>query len=296
MNNSSVNSPFIFEVTAQNVRQVVLEASSSVPVLLDVWAEWCQPCKALTPILEKLVLEYKGRFHLAKLNADAQEALAMQLGVQSLPTLKLIVDGQMAGELNGLQPEKVIRELLDKFVKPDDVASEKDDLLDSLRIAIAHKDNQQARLLLDQLVNDFPGDAVYSAFSVDVSLLNGEYELAKEQFDQLSAEIKESDEGKRIAAKLYIVHVIQSNDSSENYLDVLARNPRDSDALYYQAAHYASNGQYDEALAMVWTLFQSNMAYKSGEPRVIFLKLFDILGKTDERSHIYRRKIFNFLH
>lgn len=296
MNNSSADSPFIFEVTTQNIRQLVLEASSSVPVLLDVWAQWCQPCKALTPILEKLALEYKGRFHLAKLDADEQEALAMQLGVQSLPTLKLIVDGKIAGELNGLQTEKVIRELLDKFVKPADAASEKDALLDNLRIAIAHKDNQQARLLLDQLVKDFPDDAGCSVFSVDVSLLNGEYAFAKEQFDQLSAEIKASDEGKRIAAKLYIVHVIQSNDSSENYLDTLKINPQDSDALYYQALHYALDGQYDEALATIWTLFQSNMAYRSGEPRVIFLKLFDILGKTDERAHIYRRKMFNLLH
>lgn len=296
MNNADSASPFIFEVNTQNVRQVVLEASAEVPVLLDVWATWCQPCKALTPILEKLVAEYKGRFYLAKLDADAEQALTMQLGVQSLPTLKLIVNGQVAGELNGLQPESVIRDLLDKFVKPDDSVSEKDQLFDFLRSAITHQDLEQAKAALAQVLKSYPDEVMGRLLAIEVLLLAEEFLAAKEQFETLSVEAKDSVEGKKIAAQLYLLDIVHQQTLPDEYRALLLKNPKDADALYHQVAHLAVEGSYDEALDSLWLLFQSNMSYKSGEPKVMFLKLFDLLGKDDERSHRYRRKMFNFLH
>ncbi|HEX4975424.1 MAG TPA: tetratricopeptide repeat protein [Pseudomonadales bacterium] len=296
MNNADSASPFIFEVNTQNVRQVVLEASAEVPVLLDVWATWCQPCKALTPILEKLAAEYKGRFYLAKLDADAEQALTMQLGVQSLPTLKLIVNGQVAGELNGLQPESVIRDLLDKFVKPDDSVSEKDQLFDFLRSAIAHQDIEQAKAVLAQVLKSYPDEVQGRLLAIEVLLLAEEFMVAKEQFETLSVEAKDSADGKKVAAKLYLLDIIHQQILPDDYRALLLKNPKDADALYHQVAHLAVEGSYDEALESLWLLFQSNMSYRSGEPKVMFLKLFDLLGKDDERSHTYRRKMFNFLH
>lgn len=296
MNNADSTSAFIFEVSTQNVRQVVLEASVEVPVLLDVWAAWCQPCKALTPILEKLVAEYRGRFYLAKLDADAEQALTMQLGVQSLPTLKLIVNGQVAGELNGLQPESVIRELLDRFVKPDDSVSEKDQLFDFLRSAIKHQDIEQAKAVLAQVLKSYPDEVQGRLLAIEVLLLAEEFMVAKEQFETLGVEAKDSAEGKKIAAKLYLLDIVHQQVLSEDYRTLLLKNPKDADALYYQVAHLALQGSYDEALESLWLLFQSHMSYKSGEPKVLFLKLFDLMGKDDARSHTYRRKMFNFLH
>lgn len=296
MNNAYVDSPFIFEVNTQNVRQVVLEASAEVPVLLDVWAAWCQPCKALTPVLEKLVSEYNGRFHLAKLDADAEQALTMQLGVQSLPTLKLIVNAQVVGELNGLQPESAIRALLDQFVKAEDTVSEKDQLFDFLRSAIAHQDLEQARAALAQVLKIYPDESESPLLRIDVLLLGEDFAQAKEQFEQLSPEAKDSAAGKKIAATLYLVDIVQGHVLPQEYDARLQQNPKDPDALYYQAAHLGLQGHYDEALASLWLLFQSNMSYKSGEPKVMFIKLFDLLGKDDPRSQAYRRKMFNFLH
>ena len=111
------DSPYIVDITQANV-QSVLQKSMQVPVLLDFWATWCQPCKQLTPVLTKLANEYKGRFILAKVDTDAHPGLAQQLGVRSLPTLKLVFHGQLAGELTGLQPEAEVRRLLDAVLGP----------------------------------------------------------------------------------------------------------------------------------------------------------------------------------
>ncbi len=83
----------------------VIEGSKEVPVLVDFWADWCQPCQMLMPILAKLADEYQGKFILAKCDTDANQEIAMQLGIRSLPTVKLFVDGQPVDEFMGTKPE-----------------------------------------------------------------------------------------------------------------------------------------------------------------------------------------------
>ncbi|MFO7788414.1 MAG: thioredoxin domain-containing protein, partial [Halospina sp.] len=110
------NSEFVFDATLENFQQKVLEASMNTTVVIDVWAEWCQPCKQLTPILEKLAEAYRGAFVLAKVNAEEQQELAGHLGVQSLPNVKIVKQGQLLDEFNGALPEGEIRQKLDQHV------------------------------------------------------------------------------------------------------------------------------------------------------------------------------------
>ena len=93
------------DVTAATFEREVLEASSRVPVLVDFWAPWCAPCRALTPVLEKLEREYGGRFRLAKVNLDENPDLAGAFGVRSIPDVMAFRDGRAVAHFLGAQPE-----------------------------------------------------------------------------------------------------------------------------------------------------------------------------------------------
>ncbi|MBV1871997.1 MAG: tetratricopeptide repeat protein [Gammaproteobacteria bacterium] len=294
MNSSLDQNSYIIDVTPENIQQAVLEASSTTPVLLDVWADWCEPCKVLTPILENLVEQYAGRFILAKLDAEAQQELASQLGVQSLPALKLIVDGQIAGELSGVQPVGVIRELLDQHVEPDDAPAETPE--ENIRTAIASGDLSDAQQLLSEALTAYPADRTYKYLAIELYMAGQELATAKERFEDLSDFEKDTEEGKRIEARFYFAEILDDAPADVDYAKQLENSPGDADALYYLAAMMAEALRFDDTLDLAWRLFQSHGSYKSGESKIVLLKTFDLLGKSDKRSQEFRRKMFNLLH
>src|SRR3954468_3548398 len=107
----------MIDITIENFEQEVIAASLSQPVLVDFWAEWCGPCKALGPILEKLETAYGGAFRLAKINSDEQQQLAGAFGIRSIPTVVLMKNGQPVDGFMGALPEGKVREFLDKHVQ-----------------------------------------------------------------------------------------------------------------------------------------------------------------------------------
>lgn len=292
MSSSEENLPVI-DVTEKNVQQAVLEASSSTPVLLCVWANDCESCDVLVPVLEKLAHDYCGRFTLAKLNADDMPSLVSQLGVQSIPSVKLVVEGGVVAELDGLPAELAVREMLDGFVQP---AAEEIDLKVQIGLALKNKDLPEAQALLQRALVENPVDHAYLAFAVDLLIDAGDLDDALSRFDALTEDAKNSIEGARASARLYLSKVFLGSADLECWLDALERNSKDEDALFKLSAFYALNYRYDEALERAWQLFQLNMGYKSGEPKILLLKIFDVLGKADKRAHAYRRKMFNYLH
>ena len=111
-------SEFAFDVTLEDFETKVLQPAESVPVVVDFWAPWCEPCKVLKPLLEKLAEEYKGRFLLAKVDSDQFPELAQHFGVRSIPSVKVLFQGQLVDEFEGTLPEGQIREFLERFALP----------------------------------------------------------------------------------------------------------------------------------------------------------------------------------
>jgi putative thioredoxin len=108
----------IIDVNEMNFEYEVVAYSRNVPVLVDFWADWCQPCKTLGPLLEKIVAEASGSLRLAKVNIDQNPNLAMQYNVRSVPTVKAFIDGQVASEFAGLQPEYRLRDFISQLTLP----------------------------------------------------------------------------------------------------------------------------------------------------------------------------------
>ena len=135
----------------------VVEASKVQPVIVDFWADWCQPCKQMAPILEKVVNAEQGRVLLAKVNADEQQMIASQFGVRSLPTLKLVFQGRLVSELVGAQPETAIRQWLEPVLGgSDDPAEQLEAFIEQVRQAIAHGHGAQAEQALRQALQQEP--------------------------------------------------------------------------------------------------------------------------------------------
>lgn len=148
----------VFNVNQQHFEAEVLQASMTTPVLVDFWAEWCEPCKTLGPMLEKLAAEYNGAFRLGKVDVDAQQELAGMFGIRSIPTVMLVKNGEVLDGFTGALPEGQLREFLSRHVQPlaalvpdsadDDAPESPEQAIDRLHQAIATEPDK-AELRLD---------------------------------------------------------------------------------------------------------------------------------------------------
>ncbi|WP_444931899.1 thioredoxin [Microbulbifer sp. SSSA002] len=282
-------SEFIVDVTAENAQQMLIEESMQRPVVVDFWADWCEPCKQLMPVLEKLANEYNGQFLLAKVNADTEQMLAGQLGVRSLPTVMVLKEGQPVDGFAGVQPESQIREMLDKYLpKPWDIKLQQAQALigegkvaeslpllrqayseSSERIDIA---KQLAAILLDQ-------NRAQEAETVLSKILLADQDA---EYQQLMAQL----ELKQQAAETPEIQALQK---------ALQENPADSDAAYQLAVQYSQANRHEEALQLLLDILRKDMGFADGAAKQTFLDIVKSLGAGDPIATQYQRKLMTMM-
>lgn len=289
------DSPYIVEITQANV-QAVLQKSMQVPVLMDFWAAWCQPCKQMLPILVKLANEYKGRFVLAKVDTEAHPGLAQQLGVRSLPTLKLVFRGQLAGELVGLQPESEIRRLLDAAIgaPPQEEAAEDNADPWLLQVEEARRVDafDDAIAILQQAINEDPKRLEYQVTLADVLMDMGQLDEAQAILDNISEEPIKA----KAKARLFLIREIYDGPAPEELQRVLAGESDNVEASYFMALHLLMGGEVENGLDRLLQVMRKDRAFRDDGARKSYITALELLGSDNPLVSQYRRRLFALMH
>ncbi len=285
------NPTYIYDVTVDNFASVVIDNSKSVPVLVDLWAEWCQPCKALMPILAKLAEEYQGKFILAKINTEEQQELAAQFGVRSIPAVKLFKDGTQVDEFMGALPEKEIRTFLDRHIP-----RESDNLIESANQLIQQGKIDDAIKLVEQAKDLDPGNPRTLLAYARLKATLGEMELAEETLAALPADLQQSSEVVGLRAQLMFDQVAAAAPETAVLEKSIQENPDDCELRYQLAARMVMEHDHEKALEQLLWILQKDRAYGDDAARKGMLSLFDILGPDNPLTGSYRNRLFAALH
>ncbi|MCB1923116.1 MAG: thioredoxin [Gammaproteobacteria bacterium] len=283
-------SPFIFEIDGHNYEQIVLHGSHQVPVLVDFWASWCQPCQILMPLLAKLVDEYGGRFVLAKINTEEQQAIAAQFGIRSIPTVKLFKNGAPVDEFMGALPEAQIRAFLDRHLP-----RESDALVTQAEQLLLSGDYRGAIATLDEARVADPDNPRIALVIAQAHAANGNLDAAELELERLPPDQQAEPDVKRFRARLTFDRIAAESDSPEVLDQRLRTNPNDSDARYRLAACQVVGNDIGDALDNLLLVMQRDRKYGDDAARLALLQIFDMLG-DDPAVTRYRARMFNLLH
>ena len=275
----------IVDVTTETFVQEVVERSRTTPVLVDLWATWCGPCKTLGPTLEKLAREMNGKFVLAKIDIDANPEIADAFQVQSVPTVLLLKGGRPVDGFVGAQPEKKIREILEKHLGPG---------VDPLEAALAHEkagDPTSALVEIAALADQDPPHPLARAHRARLLLVIGETEDGRAEYEALIPEEKESDPGR--AAKGLLALLAQKTDLAPLQAAV-KKDPNDVAARLALVRALNRNGEsyeFDaEGLEELNQAAKLDLRFNDSEPRRAMVEAFEALG-ADPAVADYRRKL-----
>lgn len=284
------DSPYIIEITAENFGQVVLEGSRQVPVLIDFWASWCQPCKILLPVLTKLAEEYAGKFILAKLNTEEQQELAVQFGIRSIPTLKLFKNGQSVDEFSGALPEDEIRKFLDQHIP-----RESDTQVEAAKQQLLQGDGLQALETLSQAQREDPRNTNILIAMAQTQAALGKTDDAQEILDSLPATLQEQSEISALRSHLFFDAIAAQAASMDELRSRLTADENDSEARYQLAVLHTVHQDYAEALENLLILLQKDRQYNDDAARTTMLRLFELLDE-DPLVARYRGKMASMLY
>ncbi|WP_150429167.1 tetratricopeptide repeat protein [Dechloromonas sp. CZR5] len=279
-------SEFAFDVSLQDFEAKVLVQADTVPVVVDFWAPWCEPCKVLKPMLEKLAEEYKGRFILAKVNSDENPELAQHFGVRSIPSVKVLFQGQLVDEFNGAIPESQIRAFLDRIALPE--GPEQINLREQAAALVAEGKLEEALAVLVQASQANPQDQAIQLDAVDVLMQLGRNDEAKQLLGGEYA--NEPDRANALRARLALLDGAADTAPLEAKLEA---NPDDHATRLELSKAYAAQSRFREALEAALEVARRDRFFNEGAARKAILALFEALSgeQYDDLVREFRRKL-----
>jgi putative thioredoxin len=274
----------VIDATLASFERDVIEASREVPVLVDFWAPWCGPCRALGPVLEKLEREAAGRWTLVKVNSDENPELSRQFGVRSIPTVVAFAGGEPVSSFMGAQPEGAIRTFIARVVPdPSDL-----ELRKARAAKAAGQDTLAETHLKNALAIDPSNDAARLDF-VTIHLERGELEAARAQWAMLSSRANEASAYASAAARLEAAERAASLPAATELAARVAANPADLAARLDLAEVHVAAREFAPALEQLLEIVKRDRAFGDDVGRRKMLAVFE-MADADTVSD-YRRRL-----
>lgn len=277
-----------FEVTRENFQPEVIEASQSLPILLVFFAPQVPVSVELAQSAKQLAEAYAGAFRLGLVDMSLDPGLGQAMRVQGLPSLRAVRDGNLAGGLDGPQPEAELRRLIESLTM-----SSSELLREQLAAYVEREDYASAINLVQQALKEEPNNKVFLVELADLLALDGKPMDAKQVLDR----IPEDTEGRtRVAARLELMSRAATLEGLATLRAEYEQSREDSDCRYRLAVKLAAANRCEESLELGLALLISDRGYGDDAGRRLMLEVFELLGKGSALAQKFRRRMFNFLH
>jgi putative thioredoxin len=271
-----------YDVTTADFDEKVLAASQQVPVIVDFWAPWCQPCRILKPILEKLAAEYGGKFILAKVNSDENQELSARYGVRGIPAVKAFVGGEPADEFTGALPEGQVREFIERLIP-----SPAEPLRREALALAAAGDIAAARQKMVEAINLDPrNDMSYLDF-VALSIEAGAFDEAKELLDVVADRARDRSRVESLQARLGMASAASGVDIAALQAQ-LTQDPNAHEARLQLANALALQHDYRGALENLIEIVRRDRKWNEEAGRKGMLNLFSLLAAQSQYDDLVR--------
>ena len=292
-NSQSIN------LTNENFVQEVIEKSKSIPVIVDFWAPWCEPCKQIAPILDKLVTSSNGRVVLTKMNIDEHPEISQQLQIQSIPAILGFHNGQPVDGFVGVQPESAIKAFVEKLADLNG-PSDNDMALEQGRTLFSEKNYNEALEIFGKIAQSEPDNITALSMLANCYLKLNEIDIAKEIISNIESPDKDKNQD-YVSAKSQIDILEKSEDSNideeeiKNLEKELEEKPDNHQLRYDVAIGFMSKGNYEQAMSHLLFIIEKDRMWNDEAPRKSLLEIFNALGPTDDLAIEGRKKLSSIL-
>ena len=294
---ASPSGDLIKESSEAAFAQDVIEVSQEIPVIVDFWAPWCEPCKQLGPLLEKVVTEANGAVKMVKIDIDQNQNLAQQLRIQSIPAVYAFYQGKPVDAFQGAQSESQIREFVTKLTQTagTEEKSPVDEALEQAEALIESGQFEQASAVYSQVVQHAPDNITAKAGLARCCIETGNTAGAQELIDTLSDDERMDTAFTSVISALDLAEkAAKAGDLAPLQVAVEA-NPKDHEARYNLALALYAGGQAEAAIDALIEIISQNRGWNDDAARFELLKLFEAIGPTDPLTMDGRKKLSSIL-
>ena len=277
----------------------VLEASRTVPVIVDFWAPWCGPCKTLQPIIEKVVRAANGKVKLVKIDIDKNQMLAQQLRIQSIPAVYAFFGGKPVDVFMGAVPESQVKAFVDKLIAASGgvagEANELAELLEHAKAAVAQNDMDLAAKIYSEILGVEPTNVTALAGLARYNVGLGDMEQAKELLAQIPAKGKTHADVVAAQAAIDLAEQAKAAGPVDDLKAKAAANPKDFQARLDLALALWAGSQKQEAIDELLAMIKADRNWNEAAARQQLLKFFEALGFTDPLAVDGRKRLSTIL-